>query len=636
MALTSFAPWRKKSDQDTADQSSTNAFNQDNSEAFGQSDNASGTSNLGPVLLPTVHPGGAETSLPVLRFGSSLTASGGASDSSHPDGGSPPPANAFVSVTGTAAISANGAAAHPSSAGATSGGLSSSSSGDLISTPGSGLVFNNTYDASCTSAYISCIQSAEYQLESLFTNSVTLNMTFKEANEGNNGLALGNNWPSWTTVSYSTLKSTLNLVTNDLLPSTDPNPAGGHDWYLPEAYGRMLGLSSNTPSTDDTVTLNSYYGWSYGQDVINGVTHELTEGGMGRVGGLGDQNGVWSTMDLFRDTATGGPDYTDGRDGQTTYFSSNGGLTTSAKGVPALSFNNEYNSDGSFNNGGDTADFTQQAVFGSTYTGETVSLTQTELDVMEALGWTLSLKQDVFTAASGDWETPTNWSAGSMPIEPQDVLIQGVSGATVTLDADVTVNSIATTSGSILEIGDSAPTTLIATNGTVLNTEDSSSVASGNLGEILVVTGSTLQIGNTFDNAGSLVVGYKGAGGGGYLDLNGTVTLNGGGTVTLGEASSGFNFGDIQNAASSGGLINVDNTITGGGLISLTSFDNQASGKVIASQSGTGAYWLSISAGTFTNEGAMTAELGRDAQFGPIRRHAIACQYRFGRCRRRR
>ncbi len=67
MAHNSFAPWRKNNDQDGADQSSANAFNPDNNSAFDQTDNTSGTSSLGPVLLPTVRPGGAETSLPVLH-----------------------------------------------------------------------------------------------------------------------------------------------------------------------------------------------------------------------------------------------------------------------------------------------------------------------------------------------------------------------------------------------------------------------------------------------------------------------------------------------------------------------------------------------------------------------------------------
>jgi len=75
-----------------------------------------------------------------------------------------------------------------------------------------------------------------------------------------------------------------------------------------------------------TVTLNSFYAFSYGQDVINAVEHEITEGAMGRVGGLGDQDSAWSTMDLFRYSAPGIRDFTDGRDGIATYFSSNGNV----------------------------------------------------------------------------------------------------------------------------------------------------------------------------------------------------------------------------------------------------------------------------------------------------------------------
>ena len=62
---------------------------------------------------------------------------------------------------------------------------------------GSGLMFNNTFDASCTSAYIACIVSAEDELESLFTNSVTINESFSEANQGNTGGALGNSFSYW-------------------------------------------------------------------------------------------------------------------------------------------------------------------------------------------------------------------------------------------------------------------------------------------------------------------------------------------------------------------------------------------------------------------------------------------------------
>ena len=126
----------------------------------------------------------------------------------------------------------------------------------------------------------------------------------------------------------------------------------------------MLGIGSSTPSTDDTVTLNSYYGWDFGQDVINGVMHEMTEGGMGRVGSLGGKSGTgnWSTMDLFRYTSSDTPDYTDGRDGVTTYFY-NGGATSSDqdlpnKGAPTLSFYNNFNTSDAYL-GGDSDDWNQ-------------------------------------------------------------------------------------------------------------------------------------------------------------------------------------------------------------------------------------------------------------------------------------
>jgi hypothetical protein len=548
------------------------------------------------------------------------------------------------SASAASASSRGGSPASGSSRGASApvasmAGLSSPTSAAsgasvTISTPGSGLVFVNTYESSCTAAFEACIVAAEEELESLFTNSVTLNVTFQEQSSPGSGDALTNNW-SFVDVSYAALKAKLHsLDPLDVLPATDPNPAGGNDWALPEAYARMLGLSSSTPSMDDTVTLNTADTGldDFGQDVINGVIHELSEGAMGRVGGLGDQNGVWSTMDLFRYTAAGAPDYTDGRDGLTTYFSSVGGSETSAsgglKGAPVLSFNNEFSGSTKVN-GGDTADWVQEAVFGSVGGGETLTLDNTELQVMEALGWQLSLTQDVDDSVN-NWETPTEWSTGSMPITPQDALIGGSGDATVWLNSNVTVNSISTTAGSTLTIGlnvvdlqeEASACTVIATDGTSLNSADASSVASGNLGTTYVEAGSAFQIGDpavypldstvTYDNAGSLVLG-KGAGGVtdgvGVLYLDGTVTLNGAGTVTLGQSG---NTGDILNASGTSGdeLINVDNTISGSGFIDLGAFDNQADGEVEAQG------FLQISAATFTNEGAMTAASGATLDLG--------------------
>ena len=66
----------------------------------------------------------------------------------------------------------------------------------------------------------------------------------------------------------------------------------------------------------------------------------------------------------------------------TTFFSYNGGSTRSS-----LSFNNEYALSGVQVNSGDTADFVQQDVFGTGNPGETTTLSQTDIQVMEALGW---------------------------------------------------------------------------------------------------------------------------------------------------------------------------------------------------------------------------------------------------------
>jgi len=105
--------------------------------------------------------------------------------------------------------------------------------------------------------------------------------------------------------------------------------------------------------------------------------------------------------------------HSNGADGQTTYFSSDGA------NLSGLSFNNQLNSDGTQNNTGDTADWAsgQQGVFGDTGVGETFTLNQTELDLIHALGWNYTLPQEVFLPAGGgptDWQTPTAWVDGFM------------------------------------------------------------------------------------------------------------------------------------------------------------------------------------------------------------------------------
>ena len=69
-------------------------------------------------------------------------------------------------------------------------------------------------------------------------------------------------------------------------------------------------------------------------------------------------------------------------------------------------------------------------------------------------------------------------------------------------------------------------------------------------------------------------------------------------------------------------LVNVNDTISGAGSISVSVFDNQAGGNVVASQVRGSA--LQISSATFTNEGQMVAgttaalDFGTDGQSGSL------------------
>ena len=271
----------------------------------------------------------------------------------------------------------------------------------------SGLSFINTYGAGISQQFINSVVSAENALSALFTNSVTLRITFNEQALGTNNDLAENSWPSFVSVNYTQLKNA--LPASDSLPNADPS--GGHTWSLPEAYARMQGLSSSAPSTDDTVTLNTSYNWKFGQDVINTIEHEITEGGMGRVGGLGDQNSAWSTMDLFRYSAPGVRDFTDGRDGKTTFFSNNGSTLSS------LSFNNEYNSNGVKANSGDTADFTQNDVFGTGQIGETIPFSQTDIANMTAIGWNTVNTSNVFAGPSSHYTVSVTAGASTITIQ---------------------------------------------------------------------------------------------------------------------------------------------------------------------------------------------------------------------------
>ena len=248
-------------------------------------------------------------------------------------------------------------------------------SNDTVSYAGSKITFSNSYTSNVSAAYHNCVIEAEESLIANLTCSVaiTINENFDFAPVSGTNLATNNDGKVYAEVSYTDLEEELAYRAtsqNDKtaiknLPSTDPSQ--GQSFYLPGAYAQMLGFTL-ADSNIDNVTLSNAYAWSYGQDVIATLEHEITENGMGRIGALAiNPQGAmiysdgsvastfWAPMDLFRYQSDGKtPDYSGGKDGQPTYFSIGDGK------ISADNFNNPLDKTDNKNNGGDLADYAHQ------------------------------------------------------------------------------------------------------------------------------------------------------------------------------------------------------------------------------------------------------------------------------------
>jgi hypothetical protein len=148
---------------------------------------------------------------------------------------------------------------------------------EAVTSAGSGLVFVNYYDDSVSAAYRGAIIAAEHELQSHFTNPITIQIQFQLSPLGANAAA--QNQFSLTSVSYTTLVNSLSskavtfddhLAVNGL-PATDPS--GGVGWAITTPMARMFGLQPQTNALDLTVTLNSNLNWSFGQDAIGAIEH---------------------------------------------------------------------------------------------------------------------------------------------------------------------------------------------------------------------------------------------------------------------------------------------------------------------------------------------------------------------------
>ena len=299
--------------------------------------------------------------------------------------------------------SSTGAAGLTGSGTTMTGNLTGSGFGqETVTTAGSGLVFINTYDASVAADYHAAIIAAEHDLASHYTNSVTIRASFGFQNLGG-GFAAENFFSNTVTVDYGTLRAALishavnsaDLAALNNLPLTAPSNSHSNSastgFLITAGLARILGLEGAGSTVDDRIVLGSGLTWNFdpnnrgaagGFDAVGALEHELSEGGLGRVGGLGYQNNIWGPEDLFRFNSSGVHDYTGGQDGVTTYFSPDGNNLDFSR-----PFHSSVNTSGVFD-GFDPGDWDASGdSFGVADVGTIDPLSSTDDSLMQVLGW---------------------------------------------------------------------------------------------------------------------------------------------------------------------------------------------------------------------------------------------------------
>ena len=249
----------------------------------------------------------------------------------------------------------------------------------------SSLTFINSFTPEVTQQYRNAVLAAEADLQSKIADTTTFHVAFDF--KPLTGFS-GSNSFSVFQVSYADFKAALtkHATTADdfaavaSLPSLDPSNGAG--LAVSGGLAQILGLAPASNDTDDTVTLNSKLPWTYGADAVGVIEHELTEGLMGRIGGLGlTSAGNWGPLDLFRYSSPGVRDYSGGADSRPAYFSVDGTALL-------VKFHNAF-STGRFD-GQDFGDWdgTKGDAFGPGGPGSPGQLTVTDLRVLDILGWT--------------------------------------------------------------------------------------------------------------------------------------------------------------------------------------------------------------------------------------------------------
>jgi Ca2+-binding RTX toxin-like protein len=357
---------------------------------------------------------------------------------------------------------------------------------EAVTQTGSGLVFVNYYDGTVSAAYRDAIIQAEHQLQGHFTDPTTINVSFDlsalaAGTAAHNGFAI-------IPVSYATLTSALHshatsaddqLAVNEF-PVTDPS--GGVGWSVTTAQARILGLASQTNADDLHVSLNSNLPWTFGQDAVGAIQHEITEGGFGRVASLGLHATRWEPLDLFRFTSGGVRDYTGGSDGVATFFG------VDSAHLSSLAYHNAISTTG-VDDGQDLGDWdsTRGDAFGPGGPNAPGAMSATDLRVLDVIGWNstpYTPAPDEFASGVADDSHPfgTLTPGGSATGMLQAAGDRDVFAVSLQAGAAYTVNLVGQTGGGgtlgdpYLRIRDASGTVLASNDDIIAGTKPDSQI----------------------------------------------------------------------------------------------------------------------------------------------------------------
>ena len=494
---------------------------------------------------------------------------------------------------------------------------------EAVTLAGSGLVFINSYDSSVSDAYRSAVLTAENFLQSHFTNPTTVSVEFLFQPLGA-GSSASNSFGT-VSVSYAAFAAALrtNATTADDqlavngLPATDPSRGAG--FAIPASEARILGLAAQTNKIDDTVTLNSNLGFTFGQDAVGAIQHEITEGVFGRISSLGFEGTRWNPLDLFRFTANGQRDLTGGSDGIATFFG------VDSNHVSALAYHNAISATGVFD-GQDLGDWdhTRGDAFGPGGPNSPGAISAVDLQVLDVLGWNATpfvAAADDFASSLSDAARPfgvltVGGSATGVLQQAGDhdwFAVQLTGGTTYTINLSGRTGGGGTLADSFLRLHDAFGTVLASNDDIVDGTNPDSRIV------FTAPAGGTYYV-----DAGGFVDGYAGS-------YRVSVSQTGGGAAASGQVINGAAGGDTIQAPESNDTISGgsgganylrgnggDDSIIGGAL--FDDINGNKGDDTIDGGSG-GGDWLVGGQGSdlitaHTGDGLLYGNLGNDTLIG--------------------